>query len=230
MCDSARCPQATHHPCHRPVWADARRAAPRPSSAASAPTRKTERARLQADHDRALRVLDDIDAASRHADEPGETCGSPLTSASQNESRDPGRHGPAPARRHPARRQMRHQDPRPRGRRRPHRLLRHPPLRRTCAKNSSTGSRLSSRPASSPDPPRRPDRPAQGRDRHGSSNAWPTSRPHDHRTRPTSRHQALARLAAQHDEITRLRSDARQSAVVRRLPSPAPSAEEQHPS
>lgn len=21
MCDSARCPQATHHPCHRPVWA-----------------------------------------------------------------------------------------------------------------------------------------------------------------------------------------------------------------
>jgi hypothetical protein len=20
MCDSARCPQATHHPCHRPVW------------------------------------------------------------------------------------------------------------------------------------------------------------------------------------------------------------------
>ncbi|MFD5062258.1 MULTISPECIES: hypothetical protein [unclassified Streptomyces] len=23
MCDSARCPQATHHPCHRPVWASA---------------------------------------------------------------------------------------------------------------------------------------------------------------------------------------------------------------
>ena len=22
MCDSARCPQATHHPCHRPVWAE----------------------------------------------------------------------------------------------------------------------------------------------------------------------------------------------------------------
>jgi len=22
MCDSARCPQATHHPCHRPIWAD----------------------------------------------------------------------------------------------------------------------------------------------------------------------------------------------------------------
>ena len=25
MCDSARCPQATHHPCHRPVWAERRR-------------------------------------------------------------------------------------------------------------------------------------------------------------------------------------------------------------
>ncbi len=23
MCDSARCPQATRHPCRRPVWADA---------------------------------------------------------------------------------------------------------------------------------------------------------------------------------------------------------------
>ena len=63
MCDSARCPQATHHPCHRPVWADA---------AASAktfldrlgPARKTEKARLQADYARAQRVLAEIDAAS----------------------------------------------------------------------------------------------------------------------------------------------------------------------
>ncbi|MGH3971920.1 MAG: hypothetical protein ACRDS9_01125 [Pseudonocardiaceae bacterium] len=36
MCDSARCPQATHHPCHRPVWAE-HAAQTRPSSAASAP-------------------------------------------------------------------------------------------------------------------------------------------------------------------------------------------------
>ena len=26
MCDSTRCPQATHHPCHRPVWAEQSRA------------------------------------------------------------------------------------------------------------------------------------------------------------------------------------------------------------
>jgi len=63
MCDSARCPQATHHPCHRPAWA------------ASAETTKTflgslgrgqkaERARLEADLARAQRVLSEIDAAS----------------------------------------------------------------------------------------------------------------------------------------------------------------------
>jgi hypothetical protein len=60
MCDSARCPQATHHPHHRPVWAEhAERTATFLGSLG--PTRKTERSRLQADHDRALRVLADID-------------------------------------------------------------------------------------------------------------------------------------------------------------------------
>ena len=39
------------------------------------------------------------------------------------------------------------------------------------------------------------------------------------------RTQALARLAAQHDEITRLRHDLQRSATIRRLPAPAlPSA------
>ncbi|MDG9713004.1 site-specific integrase [Streptomyces sp. DH10] len=63
MCDSARCPQATHHLSHRPVWAD------------SAENKKifignirrgqqTEKARLQADLDRDLRVLAEIDAAT----------------------------------------------------------------------------------------------------------------------------------------------------------------------
>jgi hypothetical protein len=62
MCDSARCPQATHHTCHRPVWAS------------SAETKKvfignigrghtTEKSRMQADLDRDLRVLAEIDAA-----------------------------------------------------------------------------------------------------------------------------------------------------------------------
>jgi hypothetical protein len=61
MCDSARCPQATHHPCHRPVWAE--HAQQTTTFLGNlGPTRKTERARLQADLDRAQRVLDAIDA------------------------------------------------------------------------------------------------------------------------------------------------------------------------
>lgn len=63
MCDSARCPQATHHRRHRPVWAE--HAHQTTTFLGSlGPTRKTERARLQADHDRALRVLDAIDTAA----------------------------------------------------------------------------------------------------------------------------------------------------------------------
>lgn len=64
MCDSARCPQATHHTRHRAVWAD---------SVTSSTvflgmlgrTRKTEHARLQAELDRAQRVVDAIDAADK---------------------------------------------------------------------------------------------------------------------------------------------------------------------
>ncbi|WP_413810878.1 site-specific integrase [Streptomyces sp. OE57] len=62
MCDSARCPQATHHPCHRPVWAEhAERTNVFLGQLGT--TRKTERTRLQADYDRALRVVSEIDAA-----------------------------------------------------------------------------------------------------------------------------------------------------------------------
>ena len=63
MCDSARCPQATHHPCHRPVWAEH---AGQTSKLLIelGPTRKAERARLQAEHDRAARVLARIDEAA----------------------------------------------------------------------------------------------------------------------------------------------------------------------
>ncbi len=63
MCDSARCPQATHHPRHRQVWAGHAEATqavflgnPRLS--------KPERARAQAVADRALRIVADIDAAA----------------------------------------------------------------------------------------------------------------------------------------------------------------------
>lgn len=60
MCDSARCPQATHHPCHRPVWVEHAHQT-KAFLGSLGPTRKTERARLQADYDRATRVLDSID-------------------------------------------------------------------------------------------------------------------------------------------------------------------------
>ncbi len=66
MCDSARCPQATHHPCHRPVWAEHAEQT-KTFLGRLGPTRKTERARLQADHDRAVRVLADIDRADTDA-------------------------------------------------------------------------------------------------------------------------------------------------------------------
>jgi len=67
MCDSARCPQATHHPCHRPVWAEHAENT-RTFLGQLGPTRKTERKSLQAEYDRAARVLARIDEA---AGEPG---------------------------------------------------------------------------------------------------------------------------------------------------------------
>ena len=69
MCDSARCPQATHHPCHRPVWAGHAENT-QAFLGQLGPTRKTERARLQAEYDRAVRVLARIDEAAA-AGEPG---------------------------------------------------------------------------------------------------------------------------------------------------------------
>jgi hypothetical protein len=72
MCDSARCLQATHHPCHRPVWAEhATQTAT--FLGALGPTRKTERARLQADLDRAQGVLAAIAAATGHQHEQEQT-------------------------------------------------------------------------------------------------------------------------------------------------------------
>jgi len=63
MCDSARCPQATHHAVHRPVWAE------HAESTTTfignlGPARRTERARLHGDLDRALAVIAGIDAAT----------------------------------------------------------------------------------------------------------------------------------------------------------------------
>jgi hypothetical protein len=63
MCDSARCPQATHHPCHRPVCEQAVHSTT-VFLGNLGRAQKTERARLEVQLDRAQRVLADIDAAS----------------------------------------------------------------------------------------------------------------------------------------------------------------------
>jgi integrase len=68
MCDSAHCPQATHHPCHRPVWAEHAQQT-KTFLGQLGKTRATERSRLRADYDRALRVIAEIDAATTTAPE-----------------------------------------------------------------------------------------------------------------------------------------------------------------
>jgi len=71
MCDSARCPQATHHLRHRDVWAGT---VANGTVFLGMPgrTRKTEQARLQAEVDRAQRVVDAIDAAQTDPPAPAE--------------------------------------------------------------------------------------------------------------------------------------------------------------
>ncbi|WP_413754337.1 hypothetical protein NRF20_43445 [Streptomyces sp. R-74717] len=69
MCDSARCPQAIHHPCHRPVWSEHAEST-EIFLGQLGTTRKTERTRLQADYYRALRVVAEIDAATTTDEEP----------------------------------------------------------------------------------------------------------------------------------------------------------------
>jgi hypothetical protein len=70
MCDSARCPQATHHQRHRAVWAGT---VSNGTVFIGQPgrTRKTEQARLQGEADRAQRVVDAIDAAQPDTDPAG---------------------------------------------------------------------------------------------------------------------------------------------------------------
>jgi len=62
MCDSARCPQATHHPCQRPVWAEQAEAIEFYITNPRVP--KGEVTRLIPEHARALRVIAEIDAAA----------------------------------------------------------------------------------------------------------------------------------------------------------------------
>jgi hypothetical protein len=69
MCDSARCPQATHHSQHRKIWADH---ADNTQTVFLGNPRlsKPERARAQAAFDRATRIVAEIDAAGHPDEEP----------------------------------------------------------------------------------------------------------------------------------------------------------------
>jgi integrase len=69
MCDSARCSQATHHSCHREIWAEA--VTQHEQFIAALPrSQKTEKARLEAELARARRVLASIDAATEPGGQP----------------------------------------------------------------------------------------------------------------------------------------------------------------
>jgi hypothetical protein len=71
MCDSARCPQATHHREHRAVWAD--KADTISTFLGNPRVPPAEKRHLHHEHERALRVLTEIDAATprdAHDDQP----------------------------------------------------------------------------------------------------------------------------------------------------------------
>jgi hypothetical protein len=61
ICDSTRCPQATHHPCHRPVWEEQARALTVLIGGLSR-RQSAERRRLQTELARAQQVIASIDA------------------------------------------------------------------------------------------------------------------------------------------------------------------------
>jgi hypothetical protein len=63
MCDSARCPQATHHLQHRPAWAETVKTTT-VFLGQLGRTHAAERVRLQGELDRARKILTAIDAAS----------------------------------------------------------------------------------------------------------------------------------------------------------------------
>ncbi|MFE9429003.1 integrase [Kitasatospora sp. NPDC006697] len=63
MCDSARCSQATHHPCHLPVWEG--QVADNQVFLGNPRFPKAEKARLMPEIERALRVVEEIKAAAK---------------------------------------------------------------------------------------------------------------------------------------------------------------------
>lgn len=65
MCDSTRCPQATHHQQHRPVWLDAANTVKAFLGNPRVP--KDEKRRLEAEYNRTMRVVESIDNAAAAA-------------------------------------------------------------------------------------------------------------------------------------------------------------------
>jgi len=65
MCDSVRCPQATHHLGHRDVWAKHAETT-KTFLGSLGPNRRIEKVRLKADYQRARQVLDEIDTSTAH--------------------------------------------------------------------------------------------------------------------------------------------------------------------
>ncbi|MGW0537885.1 hypothetical protein [Streptomyces sp. NPDC003032] len=65
LCDSSRCPQATHHLVHRSVWQNA---ADNGAVLLASPCIPAgERDRLRAEHERSMRILEEIDKAAGKA-------------------------------------------------------------------------------------------------------------------------------------------------------------------
>ncbi|KIU14484.1 hypothetical protein [Mycolicibacterium llatzerense] len=62
MCDSSRCPQATHHQEHRAVWLDS--ASTIKAFLGNPRVPKAEKPRLRAEYDRSMRVIDAIDQSA----------------------------------------------------------------------------------------------------------------------------------------------------------------------
>lgn len=69
MCDSARCPQATHHSRHRQVWAEHAENT-RTVFLGNPRLSPLERARAQATFDRTTRIIAEIDACTHATEEP----------------------------------------------------------------------------------------------------------------------------------------------------------------
>ncbi|MEV7003665.1 hypothetical protein AB0N62_39210 [Streptomyces sp. NPDC093982] len=207
MCDSARCPQATHHPRHRSVW-EKTVEQNKVFIGMLGRGQKAERSRLEAELTRAEKVLADINAASEGPTAPA---GTEAIRAGD---------GPAAGRGDPARRRVRSQDPGSRGRSDPHRLLpegrtpRPLPAPRGGVRTAGEG-RPSSRHCHGPQGI--PDRAVEGPGHRAEGTGRRTGR--GSRRAHGLQDLAISRLAAQHEEIERVQGQADAVGNVRHLPA-----------